>query len=102
MVISLSTQFTGRSERGRMYLPGPAVSNVTSAGRFATTNRNDIRDAAVALLASTSAPDNVSVLWSRKNVSLTPLDSLRVGDVFDAQRRRRDKLTELYSAGDIT
>lgn len=39
----------------------------------------------------------VSVYSPSKGI-LTPVTSIRVGDVFDVQRRRRDDMTEQYSS----
>jgi hypothetical protein len=95
----------GLASKGRMYLPGVA-SSLTDAGKLSNTtvsavatglktffdNVNDSIDATgnVILASKGSTPPLIGAPVSR------PVTGLRVGDVPDTQRRRRNQLVEVY------
>lgn len=102
VVISLRTISAGRSGRGRMYLPPLSAGQLTNAGRVTSGAVADLVAGAQGLLSSFSSPGITAVLYSPKTTSLQPLNSVDVGDVFDAQRRRRDRLVEVRQSLPIT
>ena len=93
VVASLRTATTGPAGRGRLYLPPPAVSDTTAAGRLSTTARDDLASGVASALSSLLGNALTPVLYSTGNTD-RPIHLVDVGDVFDAQRRRRDKLVE--------
>lgn len=103
-VLSLSGILPGASRRGRLYLPTLALV-VGSNGRIQSTVQEAILNAAqtgLDLLCSEietlTELDAVTIaVASTKGAGmLTPVTRIRVGDVVDTQRRRRDALPEAY------
>jgi hypothetical protein len=106
LVVTLQTlKQRGRGSKGRMYLPGLAEP-VGTDGKLATTNvtrvANQMKIFFDAVNASAAVP-GVVVLNSAE-VAGTPykapemnrVASVKVGNVVDTQRRRRNKLVEQY------
>lgn len=107
--VSTRTPVIGRKGRGRFYLPSPAVSLVDSKGRLASGVA-----AAFAGLASdfiegltysgpTSGDAHVHAIvtgspWTHYGL----IDSVRVDDVVDTQRRRRNQLDGTYSSSPVS
>lgn len=96
-VVSTQAAGAGPSQRGRMYLPPPTLNQITSSGRLTTTFQGGIADAMKAFLDPLAGPILRSCVWSRKNASNSPIVGIRVGDVFDVQRRRRNDTIESYT-----
>jgi hypothetical protein len=106
LVAQLRAAGTGLGTKGRMYLPGIAHSlqgnghiSSTNAGTVAANLKTFI-DAAEVAVDSPGYVMNVSK--GRPGVPFTaPINKrvteIRVGDVYDTQRRRRNGLTESYS-----
>lgn len=98
-VISLRTNLATRAGRGRMYAAPLAVSE-TAASRLTSAAQADLADSAAALMVSLTSAGLTPVIFHRSAssgvpaFSTTPIVSLDVGDVFDTQRRRRNKLIE--------
>lgn len=101
--VSWQTPVIGRRGRGRIYLPSNASSQLTSAGRLDTTPQGNSRDQAITLLEglayAATGPSDAHVKpivtgdpWTDYGV----ITSVRVGDILDTQRRRRDQLAEVY------
>jgi hypothetical protein len=90
---TLRTITPGPGGRGRMYLPGPVVDEVTALGRLEGTTRDAFADAVAAALGVAVAGGHPPVLFTPSTPD-REIVSVDVGDVFDAQRRRRDKLVE--------
>lgn len=95
--VTLRSDLAGRSHRGRFYLPPLQFGAVTTLGRLDT-------DTAAAMLTSlqnayTAGQDATgvwaAVIYSRKLHTTTAVVRVEIGDVFDTQRRRRDKLIEV-------
>lgn len=101
MVFSTMTAIAGRSFRGRMYWP--CLSNtINSSGRLASSTTTTIASDVVAMLegladAPAIATDLRPAVVSKTRDLVTPVTSIRVGDVPDTQRRRRDALVEAYT-----
>jgi hypothetical protein len=94
VVATLRTAGVGPAARGRMYLPGPVVGNVTALGRLDAAVRLGMCGSLAAALRVLVAASFTPVLFT-KAVANRPITVVDVGDVFDAQRRRRDKLVEV-------
>jgi hypothetical protein len=94
-VVSLVTGTYSRSGRGRMYLP-PA-SKVITGGRLGGGECDTLANGMQTYLGHAIVGTNTitSSVASKKDGALRPITNLRVGDVFDAQRRRRDALVEV-------
>lgn len=107
LCVSLSTGQPGRSRRGRFYWPfltaatenGGRISqvSVTSAARAAAFA--GMLEAVGAQF--TSLPEAVPIVVSEALSELTIVRAVRVGDVLDTQRRRRDKLAETYGSATL-
>jgi hypothetical protein len=108
VAVSWQTNQVGRRGKGRIYLPS-ATSSVLSQAHIGTTPQGEIRDAAVAFLEalsySSGAEDGAHVRpivtghpWAQYGV----ITSARVGNIMDTQRRRRNRLTEVYVSGTPT
>lgn len=96
--VSLRTQSASRAGRGRFFLPAPGAGRINTAGRLTSTVTDDIADAAVSFLAPVATGSLVPVVASQTAAGHQPLTGVRVGDVLDVQRRRRDALVEVYDS----
>lgn len=99
-VVSLLTNQRNRSGRGRFYTPSPAVDQVTDGHLSATAAANTLAGAG-ALIDGLTAASLTPVLYSRTTKATTVVQELRVGDVVDTQRRRRNKLVETYVSSPV-
>jgi hypothetical protein len=95
LCVSLRTDFPQVSGRGRFYLPQPNAANLTSNGKVAADFQNDV----VAALTGAWAGYNTGVdrpcLYSPTFRITRDITSFNVGDLYDTQRRRENKITEL-------
>lgn len=105
--------------RGRMYLPPMALTAVadTAAGRAGRTHPSLQNDLGTSLrdffsdvhrmnVSDDEGPLGGEDYWSlgvlsRKDVAIRRVEAIRLGDVFDTQRRRREQLDEVYVGFDI-
>lgn len=83
-----------RRNRGRFFLPPPASDVADNNGLVAATPLGDFADCAQAFLNVLSVSTAVPVLWHRDLLTFSTIVTVDVGNVFDAQRRRRNKLVE--------
>lgn len=104
IVSSLLTAFPGPRGRGRLYWPCTAhvltpstlrVNSTTLSNFMAgvKTYLSGIETAAAGMVAGTKL-----AVWSRASSNAHFVNRIRVGDITDVQRRRRDILVENYSA----
>lgn len=102
-VVSLRTATSTRSTRGRMYLPGVCSTQMTSTARIPTTSCATIATAAALMLGDlvVGAETLTSVVASATASSMASILTTAVGDVPDAQRRRRDNQHEAYSVANV-
>jgi len=96
-VISLLTASATRHGRGRFYLPPLAVSTV-DGGLISAAAITSLDAAWTAFFDSLNTDGINPVVRNRTGHISTPVTSARVGNVFDTQRRRRNKLVEVYTA----
>ena len=95
-VISLLTNSATRHGRGRFYLPPLAVSQ-TDQGRVSAAAMIVLDTAWTAFFDSLNTSGITPVVRNRTGHVSTTVTSARVGNVIDTQRRRRNKLTEVYT-----
>jgi len=99
IAVSLRTDLPTRAGRGRFFLPSPVVSTVLDQ-RLDSTAQTDILNGSLALLQDMAGHGWTPVVYHRANNRTTfvgtgdTIVSVDVGDVFDNQRRRRNKLVE--------
>lgn len=96
---SLITPTLGASGRGRVYWPGMGVTvspdlRYDGNGQFATEFAAAMSDAGEEEIG---LPFNLPAVYSPTLDAITTVSSVRVGDVVDTQRRRRDALVESYA-----
>lgn len=102
IVSSLQTGRPGRSYNGRIYWPNLGIPIQTNSGRIATQTATQTATDVAALLTqiAEAAPGGSAMhpaVVSHKLAVQTLITEVRVGNVLDTQRRRRDKLVEQYS-----
>lgn len=108
VVLSVQTLSPGASGRGRLYWPATSATVDASTLRISSGNVALLASDAVTYLqaiesALTTAVGGTTVLcvWSRKGESSILASSIRVGDILDTQRRRRDRVRETYAVATI-
>lgn len=91
IVVSLQTGFAGRNNRGRNYLP--AGGNNISPGRINATTVTDIATTYASYLTSMNSTTVGALSFNACiGTGSTPhITAVSVDNVFDTQRRRRDK-----------
>lgn len=107
-VTLLSDRPRGKASKGRMYLPGFAVMPSSSTGKIGSTQVGTMADNLKTffdtLVGDVDIPDQL-ILAARGTGPVPGLtaqndfvETIRVGDVIDTQRRRRNQLAETYTA----
>lgn len=95
----------GLASKGRMFLPGTGFS-VDTNGRIPTANQTALTTGMKTFLTAVNAlpEDNVILLASQGRKPpliggpvMHEVISIRLGNVYDTQRRRRNALTEVYT-----
>jgi len=93
LVVSLRTNLANRRGRGRFYLPSLVADTLTAAGRLDPTAQQNIVDSlANAWNGYTGIGD--PVVYSRTQRTIEDIVSFDVGDLFDTQRRRENKVSQ--------
>jgi hypothetical protein len=92
---------TNRRSRGRFYMPATATDTATTAGRLASATQTLFVNHVQGFLQRLVTGGVTPVIYHRDLLTATPITRIDVGDVFDAQRRRRDKLVEVRVAATI-
>ena len=108
MCISHDSLVTGAHGRGRMYMP-PATTGDTSATRWSTTAVNDCLEDHVTFLQAltyTSTPptagfNTAPIVTGKPFVNYGRIKKVKIGNVPDTQRRRRNRLVETYAEADV-
>lgn len=93
MTVSLRTALFNKSGRGRFYLPNYATDKCT-AGRINSTAVTQTATAAQKFIQSLNGAGYTVCIYHRSTKTHDNVVTVNVGDVFDTQRRRRDKLVE--------
>lgn len=104
-VLSLRTGTPGPSGRGRLFWPATGMGIDGPTLRMNVTAASGLLAGAKTYLSAIEAAIEVSLtgvalaVWSRKGSgSLSVVNSIQLGNVFDVQRRRRDALVESVTA----
>ena len=94
----------GTGANGRVYPPNFG-GTASATGKVTQAVIDDLVAAGGALLDAVSLYANpgavgrlIPVIASRKDASLTRITTVRVGDEFDVQRRRKNAVPEIYSS----
>jgi len=93
VTVSLRTALFNKSGRGRFYLPNYATDKCT-AGRINATAVTQTATAAQKFIQSLNGAGYTVCIYHRSTKTHDNVVTVNVGDVFDTQRRRRDKLVE--------
>jgi hypothetical protein len=94
LVVSLRTVLANRQGRGRFYLPQPAASQATATGRVLADLITDLGASLAAAWTGYNTANDRPVIYSRTSRQITNISSFNIGDLFDTQRRRENKLLE--------
>jgi hypothetical protein len=105
VALSFQTMRVGRHGKGRLFLPS-GVSGMLSGAKVSSGTADDIRDAGVQFMEDL-AYSGVGGLSAhvRPVVTGVPYEqygvvkAVRVGNIVDTQRRRRNRLSEVYVSG---
>lgn len=95
LVVSLRTDLPQRTGRGRFYMPQPAASSLTLDGRVAADVVNDLDASLTAAWAGYNTGVDRPVVYSPTFRVTRPITSYNIGDLFDTQRRRENKVKEV-------
>lgn len=105
--VSLATGTPGGRGRGRIYWPATGAGVDTTTLRLDSTLRAGVLagtksyfEAITGAIDGLIAGGTALMVFSRTAPDLYPVNRLRVGDVIDTQRRRRDALAETYVSVD--
>ena len=101
--VSLSTSTAGSRARGRMYLPPPDSTAVTISGRLDASFRTATINALDTFFATMAANAATPVVVSSVGGVYTSyvVNTIRLGDVVDTQRRRRNNIAEVYTTAAV-
>jgi len=95
--VSKVTGFAGSRNRGRMYMPPPAKAATLDNGRLSSAARTALAAGLTAWKNSLIGDGFTPVLVSRSDNANIVITTLRIGDVVDTQRSRRNSLAEAYT-----
>lgn len=108
MVVSWVTDATrGRASKGRVYVPTPTLGLQGGVDRFVGSDVQAAANAAAAFINNVNNQPGidgagfVAVVASGVDGTRRPITAVRVGDVPDTQRRRRNAVDEVYFAADV-
>jgi hypothetical protein len=94
LCVSTRTDLPQRRGRGRFYLPQPCTAEATAGGRVQVDLVNDLIASLGAAWAGYNTASDRPVLYSRTDRLLRTITSFNIGDLFDTQRRRENKVLE--------
>lgn len=105
IVCSLRTASSGARGRGRLYWNATGQSIATTDLRITGANATSLLSGFKTLLSAMEGIVDTVVgvpcalaVWSRTGASVAVVTELRLGNVLDVQRRRRDALIEAFSS----
>lgn len=104
LVVSLRTPTPGGRGRGRLYWPALSATMSGTTLRWDPSQQALFTDEfaqyleaiGTAMETPLGLPNSGLVVWSRVGASRAAVNSISTGDVFDTQRRRRDRAVESY------
>lgn len=95
VVVSLRSGTSGRVGRGRMYLPAPTAGDLTAIGEFASTSITAFNASLAAAWAVVNPAGEQPIIFSRTTGSIRPIERWAIGNVFDRQKRRVNKVNTI-------
>lgn len=101
VVMSLRTGARGAGGRGRMYLPLTG-SGLNDRGRIGSVPATTLVASGKAFLEALHVAGPLPVVANEKANTYSAITGVQIGNIFDTQRRRRNSLTEVYTAGDLS
>lgn len=104
VVVSLRTGLSGPRHRGRMYFPALGSTALTATGRLQPAARDSLASAMQLFFDDWNDDPTTFTASVASNAGqfVEAITSIKVGDVIDTQRRRRDALPEAYVDRAIT
>lgn len=112
IVCTLKTDTPGRTHRGRIYLPATGSSLLDqTTGKLTTSKQTTIRDAVTTYLNALNNSPGIDSLVGGFSVGVqslvgvgafTKVSRVRVGNVFDGQRRRGNQQVETFLEGAVS
>lgn len=98
VVASFRTATPGPRGRGRMFLGGVHIGDVSATGTIVDAAVEDISDFVVDVVTAVTSLDGsmVPVVWSRRHKLLFPVTAVGVGTSFDVMRSRANRRREGY------
>jgi len=94
LCVSVRSDLPQRRGRGRFYMPQPSTAEATTGGRVQVDLVNDLMASLTAAWSAYNTASDRPVLYSRTDRLLRNIVSFNVGDLFDTQRRRENKVLE--------
>ena len=94
LVVTLKTAIASGSARGRFYLPVLAVNALNDIGKLDVFARTGLMNALDAAWAAYNVIGTTPVVYSRKLRTTNDVINYNIGDVFDMQTRRDNKVEE--------
>lgn len=102
VAVSFKTATNSRRGRGRTYVPGICKGSVAAdTARLSSGTRSAILTAFTDFAAAIDALGVQLGVNSRMDSVVRPVTIVRIGDVFDTIRRRRDQLVEGYTSATL-
>jgi hypothetical protein len=103
-VVTLLTGRPGRSYRGRQYWPAFTETTLDPTGRMTAAAQVALKNFMVAWMGAvnTALAFRSLVVISPTLGEGFPITEVKVGNVFDTQRSRRDDTTEVYVSGAVS
>lgn len=108
VVASWMTAVAGRHGKGRIYLPAPTTAVVAGGGGLmSSTVQTGIATSTATLVGDLNYENIVGAVYAKAIVAGAPwvrynlISAVRVGQVIDTQRRRRNQLVETYVSADV-
>lgn len=102
-VATLITARAGRRYRGRIYIPclRPPMVDTGKTGPYTAGEVAQLADLLADLGTAFPNQSVAPAVYSAVADEVTPVTAVRIGDVVDTQRRRRDALVESYVSAPI-
>lgn len=100
IAVSHVTGARGAGGKGRMYLP--LNGKASTYGKLTSVDQTALAAGAKAFLEELYSIGPVPAVISSAKLEYSAISRVRVGDVFDTQRRRREQVPEVYVDADLS
>lgn len=101
LAVSLGASTDTRKAKGRFYLPAPTYPIDPASSRISAVNTQRVADSASQFLNAVKAASGQSVIVASLKDGNHVVHTVRVGDVYDTIRTRRNKERETYSLAPV-